>query len=153
MTVQPLSRELRGDSDVDTPSSSASKVLGLLTVMLRSGRGAVSLTEVSVAAGLPKSTTHRLLKVLEDHGFVERAGSLYRLGRHFLDLGEEARLSRFADLRDAAYPHLASLFGRTQAIAVHLGVLQGRAIHYVDKLMQPEGVRLPTRVGGRFPAP
>ena len=152
MSVQPLSREPSAGPELDTPSSSASKVLGLLTVMLRGGRGSVSLTEVAVAAGLPKSTTHRLLKVLEDHGFVEREGSLYRLGSSFLDLGEEARLSRFADLRDAAYPHLASLFRQAPAIAVHLGVLQGRAVHYVDKLMQPDGVRLPTRVGGRFPA-
>lgn len=150
MTAQPLTSDaLLG---VEPPSSSASKVLALLTAMLRNGRGAVSLTEVAVAAGLPKSTTHRLLKVLEDHGFVDREGSLYCLGGTFLDLGETARWSPFVDLRDAAYPHLAGLFERSGAIAVHLAVLRARSIHYVDKLMRPEGVRLPTRVGGRFPA-
>ena len=150
MTVQPLTHGPLPETEA--PSSSASKVLGVLAYMLGQGKGAVSLTEVSIAAGLPKSTTHRLLKVLEDHGFAERDGSLYRLGNTFLDLGESARLSRYAELRDAAYPQLAGLFERSGAIAVHLGVLRGRSIHYVDKLMQPEGVRLPTRVGGRFPA-
>jgi DNA-binding IclR family transcriptional regulator len=74
------------------------------------------------------------------------------LGATFLDLSETARWSRFADLRDAAYPQLAGLFERSNAIAVHLAVLRGLSIVYVDKLMRPEGVRLPTRVGGRFPA-
>lgn len=150
MTAQPLPRDPA--ADVEQPSSSASKVLALLTAMLRNGRGAVSLTEVALAARLPKSTTHRLLKVLEDHGFVDRQGSLYRLGGPFLDLSETARWSPFADLRDAAYPQLASLFERAGTVAVHLAVLRGRSVHYVDKLMRPEGVRLPTRVGGRFPA-
>lgn len=150
MTAQPLTRDpLPG---IEPPSSSASKVLALLTAMLGKGRGAVSLTEVAVAAGLPKSTTHRLLKVLEDQGFVDREGSLYCLGGSFLDLSETARWSPFDELRDAAYPQLAGLFERSGAIAVHLAVLRGRSIHYVDKLMRPEGVRLPTRVGGRFPA-
>ncbi|WP_338538628.1 IclR family transcriptional regulator [Janibacter terrae] len=132
--------------------SSASKVLSVLTTMLRGGRRAVSLTEIAVAVGLPKSTTHRLLKVLEDQGFVDRSGQLYRLGDTFLDLAETARWSPFADLRDAAYPLLAPLFARSDAVAVHLAVLRGSSIHYVDKLMRPEGVRVPTRVGGRFPA-
>lgn len=147
MTAQPLTRGPIGEQQ-----SSASKVLALLTAMLGGGRGAVSLTEIAVAVGLPKSTTHRLLKVLEDQGFVDRAGPLYRLGDSFLDLAETARWSSHTDLRDAAYPSLAALFERSGAVAVHLAVLRGRSIHYVDKLMRPEGLRLPTRVGGRFPA-
>ncbi|MEU3269309.1 IclR family transcriptional regulator [Saccharomonospora sp. NPDC006951] len=150
MTARPLIRELR--PSVEQPSSSAAKVLVLLTTMLDSGRKAVSLTEVALAARLPKSTTHRLLGTLEQHGFVDREGCLYRLGDSFLDLSETARWSSCADLRDAAYPRLAGLFERSGAIAVHLAVLRGRSIQYVDKLMRPEGVRLPTRVGGRFPA-
>lgn len=149
MTAQPV---IQGPHSVVEQQSSASKVLALLTAMLHSGKGAVSLTEISLAVGLAKSTTHRLLKVLEEQGFVDRAGNRYRLGDAFLDLAETARWSPYADLRDAAYPSLATLFGRSGAVAVHLAVLRGSSIHYVDKLMRPEGVRLPTRVGGRFPA-
>lgn len=154
MTVQPLIPQplTTQAAQAGEQQSSASKVLSVLTTMLRGGREAVSLTEVALAVGLPKRTTHRLLKVLDDQGFVDRAGSLYRLGDSFLDLAETARWSPFADLRDAAYPLLATLFARSDAVAVHLAVLRGSSIHYVDKLMRPEGVRLPTRVGGRFPA-
>lgn len=140
-------------NDVGAPEqqSSASKVVALLTTMLRSGEDTVSLTEVAVAVGQPKSTTHRLLKVLESQGFVDRAGCRYRLGDAFLDLAETARWSQHTSLRDAAYPALAALFERSDAVAVHLGVMRGRSVQYVDKLMRPQGVRLPTRVGGRFP--
>lgn len=147
MTAQPVTR-----APVVEQQSSAAKVLALLTAMLGGGREAVSLTEIAFAVGLPKSTTHRLLKVLEDQGFVDRAGPRYRLGDSFLDLAETARWSSHTDLRDAAYPSLAALFERSGAVAVHLAVLRGPTIHYVDKLMRPEGLRLPTRVGGRFPA-
>ena len=73
----------------DTPSSAA-KVLGVLRTMLEGGRGAVGLSEIALAGGLPRSTAHRLLKELEGQGFVERSGSLYRLGADFLDLAQEA---------------------------------------------------------------
>lgn len=149
MTAQALLPDKTKDVE---PPSSASKVLTLLTAMLRSGTDSVSLTQVALAVGLPKSTAHRLLKVLEEQGFVERAGNRYRLSATFLDLTETARWSPYTALRDTAYPSLAALFERSEAVAVHMAVLRGRSIQYVDKLMRPEGVRLPTRVGGRFPA-
>ncbi|WP_068262021.1 IclR family transcriptional regulator [Janibacter limosus] len=149
MTAQPLTRSAAPAAE---QQSSAAKVLSVLTAMLHGGRGAVSLSEISLSVGLPKSTTHRLLKVLEDQGFVDRSGALYRLGDIFVDLAESARWSPLDGLRDAAYPLLANLFARSDAVVVHLAVLRGSSIHYVDKLMRPEGVRLPTRVGGRFPA-
>jgi IclR family transcriptional regulator, acetate operon repressor len=132
--------------------SSATKVLTVLTAMLRSGQTAVTLTELALAVGLPKSTTHRLLKELEDQGFVTRARSLYRLGDAFLDLAETARWSRHEGLRDVASASLTRLFEDSEAVAVHLAVLRGRSILYLDKLMRAGGSRLPTRVGGRFPA-
>lgn len=147
MTAQPVVNDVAGPDQ----QSSASKVVALLATLLRSGEDTVSLTEVAVAVGQPKSTTHRLLKVLETQGFVDRAGSRYRLGAAFLDLAETARWSQHTSLRDAAYPALAALFERSDAVAVHLGVMREQSVQYVDKLMRPQGVRLPTRVGGRFP--
>src|SRR4051794_11470587 len=136
----------------ETVTSSAAKTLALLTVMLRARTPTVGVTEVALEAGLPKSTAHRLLKVLEEHGFVSRAGSRYRIGGRCFKLSEVARWSEHGELRDAAYRPLARLFQRSDAIAVHLGVLRDRSVFYVDKVMGPDGTRLPTRVGGRFPA-
>lgn len=149
MTAQPLIRQAASTRE---QQSSAAKVLSVFTTMLRGGTGAVSLSEVALSVSLPKSTTHRLLKVLEDQGFVDRSGALYRLGDCLIDLAETSRWSPVDDLRDAAYPLLGALFAQSDAVAVHLAVLRGSSIHYVDKLMGPEGIRVPTRVGGRFPA-
>jgi IclR family transcriptional regulator, acetate operon repressor len=133
-------------------SSSAAKTLAVLTALLRAESSTVGVTEVAQELEMPKSTTHRLLKVLEEHGFVSRAGARYRVGGRFFELSEVASWSEHGELRDAAYRPLARLFERTDPIAVHLGVLRGRSVFYVDKLMGPQGTRLPTRVGGRFPA-
>ena len=35
---------------------------------------------------------------------------------------------------------------------MHLAVLSGPDVVYLDKITRPEGTRLPSRVGGRFPA-
>jgi IclR family transcriptional regulator, acetate operon repressor len=133
-------------------SSSAAKTLAVLTALLRAENSTVGVTEIAQELEMPKSTTHRLLKVLEEHGFVSRAGARYRVGGRFFELSEVASWSEHGELRDAAYRPLARLFERTDPIAVHLGVLRGRSVFYVDKLMGPQGTRLPTRVGGRFPA-
>jgi IclR family transcriptional regulator, acetate operon repressor len=147
--AMPIDRVAGGQEGV---SSSAAKTLGVLTAMLKAGTPTVGVTEVAQELGMPKSTTHRLLKVLEDHGFVSRAGVRYRVGGRFFELSEVAGWSEHGELRDAAYRPLARLFERTDPIAVHLGVLRGRSVFYVDKVMGPQGTRLPTRVGGRFPA-
>jgi IclR family transcriptional regulator, acetate operon repressor len=145
----PIDRVADGQEGV---SSSAAKTLALLTALLKAESPTVGVTEVAQELGMPKSTTHRLLKVLEEHGFVSRAGARYRVGGRFFELSEVASWSEHGELRDAAYRPLARLFERTDPIAVHLGVLRGRSVFYVDKVMGPQGTRLPTRVGGRFPA-
>jgi DNA-binding IclR family transcriptional regulator len=136
----------------DSVQSSAAKTLTVLAALAEAGGTAVGVTDLALEVGLPKSTAHRLLKVLEERGFVSRVGTRYRIGGAFFELSEVARWSDHAVLRDAAYRPLVRLFERSEAIAVHLGVLRGTSVFYVDKLMRPEGTRLPSRVGGRFPA-
>lgn len=148
----PAIRTVRSCEGQESASSSAAKTLALLTALMKAKDGTLGVTEAAVQVGLPKSTAHRLLKVLEEHGFVSRAGARYRIGGRFFTLSEVARRCEHGELRDAAYRPLAQLFERTDAIAVHLAVLGGRSVFYVDKVMRPEGTRLPSRVGGRFPA-
>lgn len=38
--------------------------------------GGIALTDLALQAGLPNSTTHRLLMTLEQHGFVRQTGDL-----------------------------------------------------------------------------
>jgi IclR family acetate operon transcriptional repressor len=132
--------------------SSASKALALLEAITRIHGNTFGVTEVALDIGVPKSTAHRLLKTLEDHGFVGRSGARYRVGGSFFELIEAARWTEFGELRDAAPRPLNWLFERADAIAVHIAVLSGSDVLYLDKVTKPAGTRLPSRVGGRFPA-
>lgn len=137
-----------GDASV---LSSVSKALAILEVIAAAGGEPVGVSEVACDAAMPKSTTHRLLQTLEAHGFVGRAGSKYRIGNRFFELSEAARWSEYGDLRDVASDPLAWLFDRAGA-TVHFAVLKERDVLYLDKITFGGGCRLPSRVGGRFPA-
>lgn len=156
-TAQPVSvpsRAARGllENEDESVQSSASKALAVLEALGRSRRATIGVTEVAAEIGVPKSTAHRLLKTLEQHGFVGRSGSRYRVGGSLFELSQAALWSEFGELRDVAPQPLSWLFERSDAIAVHLAVLSGSNVLYLDKLTQPAGTRLPSRVGGRFPA-
>ncbi len=136
----------------DVAQSSASKTLAMLEAISRIRGTSFGVTQVAAHIGVPKSTAHRLLKTLEEHGFVGRSGSRYRVGGSFFELSEAARWSEFGELRDVAFRPLNWLFERSDADAVHLAVLSGCDVLYLDKVTRPAGTRLPSRVGGRFPA-
>jgi DNA-binding IclR family transcriptional regulator len=138
--------------DTEPVQSSASKTLALLETLARLEGDSFGVTEVAHDIGLPKSTTHRLLKTLEDHGFVARIGTRYRLGGRFFEMSESAWWAEHGELREVSYRPLAWMFERSEAIAVHLAILRGRDVVYVDKITRPEGTRLPSRIGGHFPA-
>ncbi len=133
-------------------SSSASKALAVLAAMAEAGESEFGVTQLGEMVGVPKSTAHRLLKALEGGGFVDRVGNKYRVGPLFFRLSEVARWSQYGELREVACRPLAWLFERSQAVAVHLAVLCGPNVLYLDKICKPAGTRLPSRVGGRFPA-
>jgi IclR family KDG regulon transcriptional repressor len=111
----------------------------------------VRLSDLAATVDLPKSTTHRLLKELEGSGFVGRVGSRYQVGNRFFELNEAARWSTYGELREQAQTPIASLYERAAA-TVHLAVLEGTEVLYIEKLTGSAGSRLPTRVGSRMPA-
>jgi DNA-binding IclR family transcriptional regulator len=70
--------------------------------------GARSFTDVVDATGLPRSTAHRLLQSMEQHGLVTYVGSQgYRLGTRLLSLSATA--TRELPLRDLVQPILERL--------------------------------------------
>jgi DNA-binding IclR family transcriptional regulator len=149
--------ELRAveEEPADRPSdggagSSVSKALALLRVVVETST-ASRLSDLADAVDLPKSTTHRLLKALEEAGFVGRAGPRYQIGDRAFELAQAAHRSRYGSLRDAAQAPLGQVFVHGSA-AVHLAVLEGREVLYLEKLTGRDGCTLPTRVGARMPA-
>jgi len=131
--------------------SSVSKALQLLRHMGTRPSAGTSVSELAHSAELPKSTTHRLLKVLEAHGFVGRAGVKYRLGNRMFEISESIKWNEHAQLRVAAVPVLEALFDRVVA-TVHLAVLRQHEVVYVEKISSQGGCRIPTYVGARLPA-
>jgi DNA-binding IclR family transcriptional regulator len=137
--------------DANDTMSSASKALALLEVVAGADGGTVGVSDAAARSGLPKSTTHRLLKVLEDHSFVGRAGSKYRVGGRFFELCETVRNSAYGELRESAWNAMSWLYEQTRS-TVHLAVLDGSDVVYLEKITATDGLRLPTRVGSRLPA-
>jgi DNA-binding IclR family transcriptional regulator len=107
------------------------------------------VTEISRRAGLPKSTTSRLVADLVVYGLLERSGARLRMGIRLFELGELA--SRQPDLRAIALPHMADLREATWQ-TVHLAVLEGTEISYVEIMRSGDAPPMPSQVGGRLPA-
>lgn len=87
-----------------------------------------SLTAISTRLGLAKGTAVRLLTVLEEHGFVERAASeRYRLGVRLFELG--SIYEQTFSIEQAAHPALETLARECQQTA-NLGILnEGQVVH------------------------
>jgi IclR family transcriptional regulator, acetate operon repressor len=108
----------------------------------------LTLTQLARRTGVPKGSLHRLLGQLVALDAVERWGNSYRLSLHMVEL---AGLSPLGQLRETALPFMIDLHQRTDQ-TIHLGVLRGTDIVYVDRIHGHRSVNCPTRVGGRMPA-
>lgn len=92
----------------------------------------LSLAEICKRMELRKSTAHRALMALEHTGLIERApGNRYRLGLKLYDMGNRA--VEQVDLRSRVHPYLRKLALRLGE-TVHLGVLRGTRVVYLDKV-------------------
>jgi IclR family transcriptional regulator, pca regulon regulatory protein len=109
----------------------------------------MSLTEVAVAAGLPRPTARRLLLTLEELGFVRSAGGAFQLTPKVLTLGM-AYVGALG-LWDIARPHLEALVARTGESS-SMAQLDGSDIVYVARVSVPKIIALRVEIGTRFPA-
>lgn len=116
---------------------------------LAASESALGVSELARRTGLPKSTAYRLLRALVTTRLIERDGAAYRLGLRLFELGQQVPRQR--DLELLAAPVMADLREATRH-TVHLAVLQGTEVVYINVLPGPNAPSLPTRIGGRFPA-
>ncbi len=105
-----------------------------------------TLETVSRQTHLPRSTTHRILDQLVRLDWLRHTAAGYTLGTRALGLG--GREIGHSALRAAAAPHLLDLAVRTRMV-VHLAVLDGPEIYYLDKVGGRAAVDIPSKVGGR----
>lgn len=125
----------------------AARILGCFTF----DKPERSVSEVSAATGLHKSTAHRILMALEYNGFVEQSPETakYHLGIKLFKLGHQA-VARL-NLRDIARPYLRALMEDTGE-TVHLAILDNDQVLYLEKVEGPHALRMPSRVGRHIPA-
>lgn len=130
------------------PRSVTARAFGVLEAFTPAAP-ALTLSEVARRAGLPLTTTHRLVAELRRAGALERDGDgTYRIG---LRLWEIASLApRGVPLREAALPFLEDLYEVTHENA-QLGVREGHDVVYIERIAGRRAVGVLTRVGGRFP--
>lgn len=131
-------------------TSSVAKALSLLDVFV-GARHAVGVSEASRRAGLPKSTAFRLLAALEEAQLIERNGRKFQLSYRLFELSTNAVSSRPDALREICMPYLVDLHTATKLV-VHLGVLDGSDVLYLEKLYGTASPRTPSSVGARLPA-
>lgn len=111
----------------------------------------ITLTELSDAVMLPKSTLHRILKALERQRFVyqDDVTMRFRLGSEILLLGSKA-LNQI-DIADISRPHMESLFRQLDE-TVFLSVFDNDRVVCVYRIAQMErSVRYFVNVGAVMP--
>lgn len=115
-------------------------------------RRELGVTEVARRLGVSTSTAFRLLTTLAEERLLERGESpgTYRLGLAMYELG--LLVFPHYGLHDAAIPVLAALRHSTGE-TVHLAVLDGLDVVFIERLQSPQTVRYVVNVGHRVPAP
>lgn len=136
---------------VTAESTTPSAVIDRVSLVLDAfdGPGRLTLAQIVRRTGLPRSSAHRMLERLVQLRWLRRSGRDYELGMRLVELGSLAvhqdRLHR------AAVPLLHDLH-RATGLVVHLAVLDGADVVYLEKIGDRMATAIPTRVGGRQPA-
>ena len=108
-----------------------------------------TLGELSERLDLNKTTTHRLLAVLEGEGLIERSnGGAYKLGPEMIALGGCAM--RANDLRAASRSIMEALTLEVME-AVSLEILSRNQIMIIDEVSSREPMGVSQNVGARLP--
>ena len=111
--------------------------------------GARSYTDITRVTGLSRSTAHRLIRALEQHGFLLQAGPAgYALGPRLLSLASSAM--RELPLRDLAHPALERL-AKVTGESAQLYVRDGDERVCVDAVESDSELRTIVIVGATLP--
>ena len=123
-----------------------------LLEFIAESHGNVALTELAQQAGLPNSTTHRLLTTMQQQGFVRQVGDLglWTIGAHAFVVGSSFLQSR--NLLALVHPVLRSLMeqsGETVNLAV-LELSDHQAV-IIDQVQCTQLMRMSAPIGGKLP--
>jgi DNA-binding IclR family transcriptional regulator len=130
-----------------SPLGSVDKALLALDTLAGFGAAGAPLAVLAQAVGVSKPTLHRTLAALRHRGYAEQTpDGAYRLGPAALALGSSYLAEE--NLPALLHPALTALSEKADEL-VHLGVLAGREVVYLDKVEPQRAVRVWSAVGRR----
>jgi len=133
-----------------SPIESVDRALQVLTTLAEAGPRGLVLADLAARTGVHKTTVHRTLAALRQRDFVTQVpGGAYALGGAAVALGETYLAGD--NLAVLLHPALVAL-SQDVAELVHLGVLVGTDVVYLDKVEPDRPVRVWSQVGRAMPA-
>jgi DNA-binding IclR family transcriptional regulator len=138
-------------ADAQPMLSTLDKGLRVLEALSRSATGSESLTTLSRAVGLHRTTVFRILGTLRARGYVIREidTDRYRLGVHVLTLA--GAVLDDLDIRQVARPALEVLRRESREL-VFLSVMESGEVVTVERLDSDQPLSLRAQLGSRRPA-
>jgi IclR family acetate operon transcriptional repressor len=127
------------------------RALSVLFEVGASGSRGLSLADCVTLLGFSKPTTFRILRAFEARNLLvhDRDRGVYTLGPMTLHLGMDYLESH--ELRAEALPTMRSLAAETGE-TIHLGILDGGTVVYIEKVDSPQSIRMFSRIGSAMPA-
>jgi DNA-binding IclR family transcriptional regulator len=126
------------------------RAMQLLTLLTE--RGELGVSEAARELGTAPSTVARLLSTMAGRGFVEQTDSRrYRPRRMLGAAGPSRPESRAANLVATLRPLMRELYDEIGE-TVHLMVLAGSDIQFIDGIEGTQPLRIGLRIGARMPA-
>ncbi|MCL2895985.1 glyoxylate bypass operon transcriptional repressor IclR [Brenneria tiliae] len=155
--AEPAKRGKKPRASAAAPVQPAGQVQSLtrgLTLLeyIARANGSVALTDLAQQAGLPNSTTHRLLTTMQQQGFVRQVGDLglWTIASHAFIVGSSFLRSR--NLLTLVHPILRKLM-ETSGETVNLAVLDHSDFEavIVDQVQCTALMRMSAPIGGKLP--
>ena len=140
---------MAAQAEEDSGTGTLGKAMAVLETVALSDRP-MRFTDVLAVSGQPRGTLHRQLSHLVQEGLLElRPDHAYVPGLRLLKLASASWARN--EFRAVAAPFLEALHRQTGE-TVHLGVLRGREIIYLDKVESRQAVRMNSQIGNASPA-
>lgn len=118
--------------------------------LLSTKKNGLGITDISKTLDLNKSTVHRIVSSLCERGYIEKTeDSNYKIGAKIVQLS--SFYLNNLELNTEAKPYLLKLANELK-LPVHLGILDGLHVVYIDKVDIINNIRLYSQIGKRIEA-
>lgn len=136
-------------AETSSTTAGAQTLLRGLAVLNAVYNGCHDLKSIGEFTGTTRSTTHRLVTVLVEQRYLRHVPTQgYQLGAKLIEFG--ARALESTSLYEIAQPVLQRL-ARYTLDTVHLGIVEGDEVLYLEKINSQRGLEMRSRPGHRMP--